>query len=117
MPTPSTTSPETKETRRKPGVPRLNRRRYRESVAALKQIISCPQTTQARKLQSINILLGIFDRSDRSASLREQRERAAKAALAGEALPVETAPESTESTESTEDVVERFLEAIREKRR
>jgi len=77
------------------GLRRLNRRRYRESVNALKEIIADPKTTQARKLQAINTLLGIYDRHDRSEAQRVARKQAAESAQ-GNGQPQESldTPES-----------------------
>jgi Mn-containing catalase len=57
---------------------RLNRRRYREAVAALKELISNPKTPPQRKLRAIETLLGIYDRHDRTEAARESRKRSAE---------------------------------------
>lgn len=89
------------------GIRRLNRRRYRESVAALKDIIRDPKTPPLRKLRAIDTLLSIYDRHDRL----EARRRAADA-------PVEPGqPEgSPEPPERIQETSEEFLARITAKR-
>lgn len=77
------------------GLRRLNRRRYRESVNVLKEIIADKKAPALRKLRAIDTLLGIYDRHDRTEQQKEARrelaaERAAQAsafAQTGSAIP------------------------------
>lgn len=52
--------------RKRKRVPRLNRRRYKEATAALKEIIGDKKQPAQRRLVAIQTLLGIYDRHDRS---------------------------------------------------
>lgn len=85
------------------GVRRLNRRRYRESVAALKEIIGDKKTPALRKLRAIDTLLSIYDRHDRT----EARKKATDAPQ-GDGQP-EASPEPQESLE---DRIDGFLASI-----
>jgi hypothetical protein len=93
------------------GIRRLNRRRYRESVAALKEIIADKKTPPARRLHAIETLLGIFDRHDRTELQKEARKRASDAPQdAGQTIAPPEAPESAEER------AERFLQRFRAQR-
>jgi len=59
--------------------PRLNRKRYRECVIALKAIVSDAKAPQQRRLRAVELLLGIYDKSDRSHQRREALQRAVEA--------------------------------------
>ena len=92
------------------GLRRLNRRRYRESVNALKQIISDPKTPPVRKLRSIEVLLSIYDRHDRTEQQKEsRRELAAERAAQSTA----EAPVQTGSTPDPEETTEEFLARLK----
>jgi hypothetical protein len=92
------------------GVRRLNRRRYRESVAALKEIIGDKKTPALRKLRAIDTLLGIYDRHDRTEASKEARRKA------GDAPDGDDQPEASPETQETpEQVTARILERYRTK--
>jgi hypothetical protein len=90
------------------GVRRLNRRRYRESVNALKEIISDKRTPPLRKLRAIDTLLSIYDRHDRNEAAKEARRRAQDTPQ-GNGQPTTPA----EAPESEEESVDAFLARIR----
>ncbi|WP_047495874.1 hypothetical protein [Terriglobus sp. TAA 43] len=58
---------------------RLNRRRYREVVSCLKQIIADEKAPQQRRLRAVELLLGVFERHDknelRKGSLRRSEDK------------------------------------------
>jgi hypothetical protein len=84
------------------GVRRLNRRRYKESVAALKQIIGDSKTPALRKLRAIDTLLSIYDRHDRT----EARGKA------GDAPETPGQPEVSPDAASVQETAEQFLARI-----
>ena len=96
-------------------VTRLNRRRYRECVSALKSIISDPKQSTERRLRSIEVLLSIFDRHDRSEAqkvyqARWQEKRAEAEGLEAEAHAKQTQAqaEGTVVKESVQEFVKRI---------
>lgn len=95
---------------------RLNRRRYRECVNALKQIISSPRTPPQRKLRAVETLLGIYDRHDQS-ELRRLRRQTAEAQQSGTISDTEqpepVIPGSGIATDPEESARE-FLDRLRE---
>lgn len=87
---------------------RLNRRRYREAVTALKEIIGNPKTPAQRRLRAIETLLGIYDRHDRTEARKEAAKRVAiEGTLTRDADTAEAA-----APESTEEKIDRFLALI-----
>jgi nucleoid-associated protein YgaU len=86
----------------------LNRRRYRESVNALKEIIGDRRTPPLRKLRAIDTLLSIYDRHDRTEAAKEARRRTQSAP---EAPGEPTAPSAAPTGE--EETVDAFLARIR----
>ncbi len=52
---------------------RLNRRRYREVVATLKELVSDPKATRSQRLRAVETLLSVFDRADKSEAVRQAR--------------------------------------------
>ncbi len=90
------------------GVRRINRRRYRESVTALKEIIADKDAPAARRLHAIDTLLGIYDRHDRTEARKESRAEAAQS------LP--DAPQVPEAQETQPDPLEAVLTRIRAER-
>ena len=96
------------------GVRRLNRRRYKESVTALKEIIADKKTPPARRLHAIETLLGIFDRHDRTEAQKEARRRAAEAPQSA-AQPAGSLQAADAQEESTEEFLERLRKRTEEK--
>lgn len=89
---------------------RLNRRRYREIVSALKEIISDKKTPQQRRLRATETLLGVYDRHDR------QEERKAAERRAAETSNVPTPIQTVEETQETaEEAAARFLASMSKK--
>lgn len=76
---------------------RLNRRRYREAVAALKEIIADKKTPPQRKLRAVETLLGIYDRHDRSETEKARRRAVEAAREPGQAETPAPAPVSREA--------------------
>jgi hypothetical protein len=104
----------TTEKKRRPGgrgKPRLNRKRYKEAVSFLKQVIADEGQKLDRRMNSVRLLLEIYDRSDRTA---ERRERRAESDSQG----ATTAPDQSlpQSTETAEEAAEKFLQSIRAKK-
>jgi hypothetical protein len=93
------------------GVRRLNRRRYRESVTALKEIIADRDAPAARRLHAIDTLLGIYDRHDRTEARKESRTQAAEGAQS-----VPDAPQVPEAQETQPDPLEALLTRIKAER-
>ncbi len=89
---------------------RLNRRRYRESVNALKEIIADKKTPPLRKLRAIDTLLSIYDRHDRTETEKARRRAAETAQGDGQPATPSDAPETTEES------VDEFLARIRANR-
>lgn len=89
------------------GVRRLNRRRYRESVVALKEIIGDKKTPPQRKIRAIEMLLSIYDRHDRN----EERKAAQKRAV-GASQDAGQPEGSPEAQERAQESVEEFLARI-----
>lgn len=92
---------------------RLNRRRYREIVAALKEVIADPKATRMQRLRAVDTLIGVYDRHDRTEAQKEQRRRAAEATEAAQgAGQPDTSSEPPASTETAEEAAARFLQGI-----
>jgi hypothetical protein len=93
---------------------RLNRRRYREVVAMLKEVVSNPKATTKQRLQAGQTLLEVYARHDRTEAVKQVRRRAAEATSDPGALEQ---PETvTQPTETAEEAAQRFLETIRTRR-
>lgn len=60
---------------------RLNRRRYREAVACLKELIGDKKQSAQRRLRSVEMLLEIYGRHDR---LEQRKDALRKGATASE---------------------------------
>ena len=86
------------------GTRRLNRRRYRESVNALREIIADKKTPPQRKLKSIELLLSIYDRHDRTEAAKEAHRKVVETS--------QDAGQPQASTEVTESVEERAAALI-----
>lgn len=89
---------------------RLNRRRYREIVATLKEVISDPKATRMQRLRATETLLGVYDRHDR----HEERKAAQRRTEAAETRRRDEVPE--EAQEPTGESVDAFLARIRAER-
>lgn len=92
---------------------RLNRRRYRECVNALKEVVGNPKTPPQRKLRAIETLLGIYDRHDRTEQQKEQRRRSTQQSIheaAEEQEPQQPVPQTIEDAEAE---ARRFLQRVR----
>jgi hypothetical protein len=90
---------------------RLNRRRYREVIAMLKEIISDKKAPAARRLRAGETLLEVYARHDRTEAQKEARKRAGKAAE-GDIQP-DTVPEASEQPQGLHETIDAFLERIR----
>jgi len=89
---------------------RLNRRRYREIVATLKEVISDPKATRMQRLRATETLLGVYDRHDR----QEERKAVQRRATAPQETPTPAdTPEETQET--AEKAAARFLESMKQK--
>jgi hypothetical protein len=87
---------------------RLNRRRYREIVTALKELIADKKTPPARRLHAVETLLEVYARHDRSEAQKELRRRAANAPVS------DSQPEGvSQAPEPPEESVDAFLERIK----
>jgi hypothetical protein len=92
------------------GVPRLNRRRYREIVAALKELISNKKAPPQRRLHAIETLMEVYARHDRTIAQYEARRRAAEASQ-NDSQPSEV-PEAPLSPEDALKEAHSFLARI-----
>jgi hypothetical protein len=93
---------------RKPRVARLNRRRYKEATAALKELIADKKQPPQRRLVAIQTLLGIYDRHDRTERQKSYRKDD------GETSVNDTQTDSVNNTPpTTEEIVEKFLANLR----
>lgn len=88
---------------------RLNRRRYREAVAALKEIISSPKTPAQRRLRAVETLLGIYDRHDRTEAAKEARKRPTDTQNSPENPELAEAPAVPETAE---EAARKFLASL-----
>ncbi|MBS1799552.1 MAG: hypothetical protein JSS95_06965 [Acidobacteria bacterium] len=88
---------------------RLNRRRYREIVSALKEIISDKKTPQQRRLRATETLLGVYDRHDR----QEERKAQRRATETTDAPTPTNTP--SEAHETAEEAAARFLASMKQK--
>lgn len=91
---------------------RLNRRRYREAVAALKEIIADKKTPPQRKLRAVETLLGIYDRHDRSENEKARRRAAEATREPGQAETPAPAPLTREDALRE---AQQFLARVNEK--
>ena len=92
---------------------RLNRRRYREAVSALKEIIANQKTPAQRRLRAVETLLSIYDRHDRSEERKESRKRSEAQTEAG----AEAEAATTMKPETAEGAAARFIDEMRQKGR
>jgi hypothetical protein len=89
---------------------RLNRRRYREIVTTLKEVIADKKAPQQRRLRAVETLMEVYARHDRTEATKEARRKAADTPD-GDGQP-EASPEAPETPEQ---VTERILERYRTK--
>ena len=75
---------------------RLNRRRYREIVATLKEVIEDKKAPQQRRLRAVETLMEVYARHDRTEAAREARKRSTEGAQEPE-QPGEPEPVSHEA--------------------
>lgn len=86
---------------------RLNRRRYREIVATLKEVIADKKAPQQRRLRATETLLSVYERHDRN----EERKAAQRRAADTTDVPTSTnAP--VEIQETAEAAADRFLKSM-----
>jgi hypothetical protein len=86
---------------------RLNRRRYREIVAALKEVIADKKAPQQRRLRAVETLMEVYARHDRTEAAKEARRKAVDAPE-GNGQP----EESPEAPGSAQETAEQFLARI-----
>jgi hypothetical protein len=87
---------------------RLNRRRYREIVATLKEVIADKKAPQQRRLRAVETLMEVYARHDRNEAVKEARRKALDTPH-GNGQP--TAP--PEPQDGQEETAEQFLARIR----
>jgi hypothetical protein len=86
---------------------RLNRRRYREVVATLKEIISDKKAPQQRRLRAVEMLLEVYSKHDRM----EERRAAQKRASDAPETPGQP-DASTDAEETGDESVDAFLARV-----
>jgi hypothetical protein len=94
---------------------RLNRRRYREVVATLKELIADKKAPAARRLRAVETLMEVYRRHDATEAAKEAKRRAET----GSTPLTSTAPDSTAPVDtglSAEEEARQFLEGLRSKR-
>jgi hypothetical protein len=87
---------------------RLNRRRYREIVATLKEVIADKKAPQQRRLRAVETLMEVYARHDRNEAVKEARRKALGTPQDG-GQPTAT----PEPQKSEEESVDAFLARIR----
>jgi hypothetical protein len=95
---------------------RLNRRRYREVVATLKELIADKKAPAARRLRAVETLMEVYRRHDATEAAKETRRRATET---GSTPLTSTAPDATAPAGtglSAEEEARQFLEGLRAKR-
>jgi hypothetical protein len=75
---------------------RLNRRRYREIVAALKELIADQKAPQQRRLHAIETLMEVYARHDRTEADKARRKTAESQVAVTDAPTVLAQPLSRE---------------------
>ena len=75
---------------------RLNRRRYREIVATLKEVIADKKAPQQRRLRAVETLMEVYARHDRSEVEKARRRSVATAQDSVQPTAPEPAPVSRE---------------------
>jgi hypothetical protein len=95
---------------------RLNRRRYREVVTALKEVLTGTKPNARQKLQAATVLLEVYRRHDET----ERRKEVLKQRAGGPGEPVE--PEASErlpaqpqTREEAERAAREFLDRIKQR--
>jgi len=87
---------------------RLNRRRYRDIVALLKELIADKKAPQQRRLKAAETLMEVYARHDRNEERKAAQKRAVDASQGG------GQPEgSPEAQEPAQESVEEFLKRVR----
>lgn len=79
---------------------RLNRRRYREVVGMLKEVIADPKATRKERLRAGETLLAIYERHDRS---EDSKARKRNAEAAGKGTAPQEDPETVPVTPGAAD--------------
>lgn len=89
---------------------RLNRRRYREIVSALKELIADKKAPAARRLRAVETLMEVYRRHDATEAAKEAKRRQSSA----DSTPVSsTATEHpAPATESATEAAQRFLREV-----
>ena len=91
---------------------RLNRRRYREVVSMLKEVIADPKATRKERLRAGETLLAIYERHDRTEETKARR-RVAEAVTGDAAQP--STPEPVAAEQSAEEAARAFLDRLNSK--
>ena len=95
---------------------RLNRRRYREVVTMLKQVISDPKATTKQRLQAADTLLEVYRRHDQTEQRKEARKRPAETPSESESTePQEQQQNVPQTREDAERAAREFLDRIKQK--
>jgi hypothetical protein len=89
---------------------RLNRRRFKEAVSALKEIISNPKTPAQRRLRAVETLLSIYDRHDRTEAAKDARRRSA--GTPSEPATPDSQEQPSPAPESAQDAARKFLASL-----
>ena len=92
---------------------RLNRRRYREVISLLKEVIADKKAPQQRRLRAAETLMDVYARHDRTEAAKEARRKAIGPSQAVE--QPDTVPESQDESAIAELAAQRFLDSIRQK--
>lgn len=82
---------------------RLNRRRYREIVATLKEVIADRKAPQQRRLRAIEMLLAVYGKHDKQEERRLSRKQPTEP---------ETQEPSAEITETAEEAADRLIASV-----
>jgi len=91
---------------------RLNRRRYREIVSTLKELIDDKKAPAARRLRAIETLLEVYRRHDVNEERKEARKHPLDAPREASELSGTTTTEQAVTTESARERARRFLEGL-----
>jgi len=89
---------------------RLNRRRFKEVVACLKQVIADEKAPQQRRLHAVELLLSVFDRHDKNEQRKDAQRRTTDAPdTPGQA---QASPDTPDGQEEPRETVEAFLARV-----